>query len=165
MAAISQKFSNAFSWMKTILYCSQSQFFPKHGIDNGLGANQATSYYLDIACLLYWCLLYWVAWLHLNELTRIVREFSLPRQTWEKGTILQTSHNDVIRWKHFPRYWPFMQRIHRSPVNSTYKGQWRGALVLLFICARINIWANNRELVIWDAILLIVTSPQCNLLF
>ena len=38
-------------------------------------------------------------------------------------------HDDVIKWKHFPRYWPFVQGIHRSPVNSPYKGQWGGALM------------------------------------
>ena len=27
-------------------------------------------------------------------------------------------HDDVIKWKHFPRYWPFVQGIHRSPVKS-----------------------------------------------
>ena len=26
-------------------------------------------------------------------------------------------HVDVIRWKHFPRYWPFVRGIHRSPVD------------------------------------------------
>ena len=34
-------------------------------------------------------------------------------------------HNDFIKWKHFPRYWPFV----RSPVNSPHRGQWRGALM------------------------------------
>ena len=34
---------------------------------------------------------------------------------------------DVIKWKHFPRYWPFVRGIQRSPVNSPHKGQWRGA--------------------------------------
>ena len=24
------------------------------------------------------------------------------------------SHDDVIKWKHFPRYWPFVRGIHRS---------------------------------------------------
>ena len=38
-------------------------------------------------------------------------------------------HDDVIKWKHFPRYWPFVRGIHRSPVNSPHKGQWRGALM------------------------------------
>ena len=27
-------------------------------------------------------------------------------------------HDDVIKWKYFPRYWPFVWGIHRSPVNS-----------------------------------------------
>ena len=35
-------------------------------------------------------------------------------------------HYDVIKWKHFPRYWPFVREIHRSPVSSPHKGQWRG---------------------------------------
>ena len=32
-------------------------------------------------------------------------------------------HDDVIKWKHFPRYWSFVPGIHRSPVNSPHKGQ------------------------------------------
>ena len=31
------------------------------------------------------------------------------------------------------------------PVNSPHKGQWRGALMLTLICARINGWVNNGE--------------------
>ena len=54
-------------------------------------------------------------------------------------------HDDVIKWKYFPRYWPFVRGIHRSPVNSTHKGKWRGALMFTLICARINGWVNNRE--------------------
>ena len=54
-------------------------------------------------------------------------------------------HDDVIKWKHFPRYWPFVRGIHRSPVNSPHKGQWRGALVFSLICVWINGWVNNRE--------------------
>ena len=26
-------------------------------------------------------------------------------------------HGDVIKWKHFPRYWPFLRWIHRSSVD------------------------------------------------
>ena len=54
-------------------------------------------------------------------------------------------HDDVIKWKHFPRYWPFVRRIHRSPVNSQHKGQWRGVLMFSLICVWINGWVNNRE--------------------
>ena len=37
----------------------------------------------------------------------------------------QMYHDDVIKWKRFPRYWSFVQEIHRSPVNSSNKGQRR----------------------------------------
>ena len=35
-----------------------------------------------------------------------------------------------IKWKHFQRYWPFVRVIHRLPVNSPHKGQWRGSLMV-----------------------------------
>ena len=54
-------------------------------------------------------------------------------------------HDDVIKWKHFPRYWPFVRGIHRWPVNSPHKGQWCGAVMCSFICAWINGWVNDRE--------------------
>ena len=54
-------------------------------------------------------------------------------------------HDDVIKWEHFPRYLPFVQGIHRSPVNSPHKGQWRGPLMLCLICAWIDGWVNNGE--------------------
>ena len=44
-------------------------------------------------------------------------------------------HNDVIEWKHFPCYCPFVRRMHRSPVDYPHKGRWRGALMFsLMIC-------------------------------
>ena len=57
----------------------------------------------------------------------------------------QHSHDDIIKWKHFLRYWPFVRGIHRSPVNSLHKGQRRGALTFSLICVWINGWENNRE--------------------
>ena len=54
-------------------------------------------------------------------------------------------HGDVIKWKHFPCYWPFVRGIHRSPVNSTLKGQWCWALKFSLICAWIIDWVNNHE--------------------
>ena len=56
-----------------------------------------------------------------------------------------SKHDDVIKWKHFPRYWPFVRGIHRSPVNPPLKGQWRGSFMFSLICAWINGWVNNRE--------------------
>ena len=40
-------------------------------------------------------------------------------------------HDDVIKWIHFPRYWPFVRRIHR--------------LMFSVICAWTNNWANNGD--------------------
>ena len=50
---------------------------------------------------------------------------------------MRCDHDDVIKWKHFPRYWPF--------VKSPHKGQWRGALMFSLVCVWINDWVNNRE--------------------
>ena len=54
-------------------------------------------------------------------------------------------HNDVIKRKHFPRYWPFVRGIHRWPVNSPHKGQWCGALMFSLICAWTDDRVNNRD--------------------
>ena len=40
----------------------------------------------------------------------------------ENAQCFSKVHDDVIKWKHFPRYWPFVRGIHRSPVNSPHKG-------------------------------------------
>ena len=53
--------------------------------------------------------------------------------------------DDVIKWKHFPRYWPFVRGIHRSPVNSPHKSQRRGALMFPLISAWTNTWANHED--------------------
>ena len=54
-------------------------------------------------------------------------------------------YDDVIKWKHFPPYWPFVRGIHRSPVNSPHKGQSCGALMSSMICAWTDGWVNNRD--------------------
>ena len=45
--------------------------------------------------------------------------------TWTESVSLvwRLHHDDVIKWKHFPRCWPFVRGIHRSPVNAPHKGQ------------------------------------------
>ena len=51
--------------------------------------------------------------------------------------------DDVIKWNHLPRYWPFVREFtgHRwIPLTK-----WRGALMFSLICAWINGWVNNRE--------------------
>ena len=52
-------------------------------------------------------------------------------------------------WRHqietFPALLVICAGIHRGPVNSPHKGQWREALVFSLICIWINGWVNNRE--------------------
>ena len=67
---------------------------------------------------------------------------------WKRWMLLKLHpprHHDVIKWKHLPRYWPFVRGNPRSPVNSPHKGQWRGDLMFSLICSWINGWINNRE--------------------
>ena len=82
----------------------------------------------------------------INPLTNRDKSIGPHILFYESSTVLLDTqftggHDDVIKWKHFPRYWPFVQ----SPVNSSRKGQWRGALVFSLICAWTNSWANNRD--------------------
>ena len=53
------------------------------------------------------------------------QEWQMLSVTCEPYWKVLIMHDDVIKWKHIPRYWPFV----RSPVNSPHKGQWRGALM------------------------------------
>ena len=55
-----------------------------------------------------------------------------------KGNEPDLLHDDVIKWKHFSRYWPFVRGVHRSPVNSPHKGQWRGAFFYLRLNKRLS---------------------------
>ena len=73
------------------------------------------------------------------------------RRSWEGGMSVirwQPSahgHDDAIKWKHFPPYWPFVCGIHRSPVNSLHQDQWCRVLVFSLFCAWTNCVVNNRD--------------------
>ena len=78
----------------------------------------------DIACISKY---FWVK----RFLLYLVRKKTLGKSV--------NSHYDVIKWKHFPRYWPFVWGIQGSPVDFPHKGQWRGAFMFSLICA----WTNG----------------------
>ena len=65
--------------------------------------------------------------------------------TREDSGPLEWRHNGRHAVSNHQPHWPFVRGIHRSPVNSPHKGQWRGALMFSLICAWINAWVNNRE--------------------
>ena len=54
-------------------------------------------------------------------------------------------HDDVIKWRHFPRYWPFVRGIHRSRWLPRTKASDAEILMFSLIYAWINDWVNNRE--------------------
>ena len=60
----------------------------------------------------------------------------------EGSNLSQNLHDNVIKWKHFPRYWPFVRGIHRSPLDSPHKGQWHAALTFYLISAWTYDWVN-----------------------
>ena len=71
-----------------------------------------------------------------------LRIYSINKQRiWYLDIPRSSIHDDVIKWKHFPRNWPFVRGIHRAP----HKGQWRGALMFSLIYTWIRGWVNNRE--------------------
>ena len=72
------------------------------------------------------------------------------QRPWTEATsvccgIRSRMHDDVTKWKHFPRYWPIVRGIHRWPVDSPQKAQYRRDLMFSFICTFTNSWANNRD--------------------
>ena len=161
--------SNAYSWMKMYEFRLKWSLFlmvqlkiVHHWFRWWLGADQATSHYLN-----QWCLNYWRKYvsLVLNELM-VQQSILLPKDHYRRSPVFRLClnsfndylqneqhcssrnhpiHDDVIKWKYFPRNWPFVRVIHRSPVNYPHKGQWRGALMFSLIGVWINDWVNNRE--------------------
>ena len=57
-----------------------------------------------------------------------------------KTSMITSSNGNIFRVTG-----PFVWGIHRSPVSSPLKGQWRRALMFSLICAWVNGWANNRK--------------------
>ena len=117
----------------------------------------------------------WVKWTISSD-TNVRSSVNSVEKSWNALFILISAyghaHDDVIKWKHFPRYWPFVRGIHRSSVNSPHKGQCSGVLMFSLICARINGWANNREAgdlrrhrAHYDVIVMSTTHKMCTRLF
>ena len=81
------------------------------------------------------------AWAYLAICFPCIYYWRLMPIVCEKWKYKLPMHDDVIKLKNFPRYWPFVRGIHRPPVTSPHKGQGCGALMFSFISA----WINSRE--------------------
>ena len=61
---------------------------------------------------------------------------------WKSLLFMIDKCNDgAAKWKLFPCYWPFVRGIHRTPVDSPYRGQWRGTSMFFLT----NGWAINQD--------------------
>ena len=67
------------------------------------------------------------------------------------GRSIFKCHHDITKWKHVPRYCPFVRGIHRSPVNSPHKATITQAfdvpLLLVWTICWTNTWliGNSRR--------------------
>ena len=57
----------------------------------------------------------------------------------------QSFHNDVIKWKHYSPYWPFVRRIHRHRWIPITKASHAELWCFLWSAPWINGWVNNRD--------------------
>ena len=63
-------------------------------------------------------------------------------------------HDDVIKWKHFPRNLPFVRGMHTSPMDSPHKGQRRGSLMCFVWCVPGQTVKQTVKLsVVWDTLM------------
>ena len=67
-------------------------------------------------------------------------------------------HDDVVKWKHFPRYWPFVRGINRSWWIPSTKASDAELSCFLWSAPEWTVELTIMRLVIWYAIAPIVTS-------
>ena len=98
-----------------------------------------------------------------NELNCVLLQYSTRYMhtfwalLWSTLLLSSCFHDDVIKWKHFPRYWPFVRGIQRSPVDFLHKGRWRWDSNFSSAPEQ-TIEQTIKTPVIWEAIALITTS-------
>ena len=100
----------------------------------------------------FWMYLHFLSFVDATNLnpswkTRTRLSYSVCRDVGSRAThgAEASAHDDVIKWKHFPRYWPFVRGIRRSPGIPHKKASDAEFCFFSLICARINGWVNNGE--------------------
>ena len=73
----------------------------------------------------------------------------------------QLFHDDVIKWTRFPRHWPFVRGIHRSPVNFLTNASDAKLWCFLWSAPEQMVEQTVETPVIWHTTTLIMTPLQC----
>ena len=60
-------------------------------------------------------------------------------------SLCENPHDDVIKWKHFSRYWPLCGEFTGHRWIPSTKANDAELWCFLLICAWMNSWVNNRE--------------------
>ena len=124
----------------------------------------------EFLCIYWLCTVFFLAHIHCRILAFLANVFCCKTTLNKSYLILlyflllnlvlsylvHPTNDDVIKWKHFPRYWPFVWGTHWSPVNSPHKDAelW----CFLWFAPEQTIQQTIEKPVIWDAITLIMTS-------
>ena len=99
---------NHFSWKKWWL-CWKWWFNHHFTIMVVFLCDLIISFINHLAKMIYECVCVWnlgqIAWKIISWCYKCFIVFPFKVSFW---------HDDVIKWKHFPRYWPFVRGIHRS---------------------------------------------------
>ena len=123
-------------------------------------SNYIPQYLWDVItcpCPWYLHLAYKSSFVHLNGILAIDsgNKTKLPHSTFMRV------HDDVIKWKYFPRNWACCED---PPVDSPHRSQWRRDLMFSLIYAWISDSANSRDASdLKRHIALILTSLSCEL--
>ena len=88
-------------------------FYTQCGEFTGTGEfpAQRTSYAENVS--IWWRYHDSVWWLGFCMIKGVSAGIWLLHTAHSRARYLSVHHDDVIRWKHFPRYWPFVRAIHR----------------------------------------------------
>ena len=124
--------------MKELFHCIAKM--AEIGPLKSAGVKVSHQWIWNVTALQHWCPV--ISLTSLLENSRSSTCFQMSFSVLPKMYMYIDRHDDVMKWKHFPRYWSFVRRIHRGHrwILRT-NDQWRGALIFSLI----NGWVNNRE--------------------
>ena len=98
-----------------------------------------------------------ISW-YIESVRQKMQKKNAKKPDCAKAFQLRVHLDDVIKWKHFPRCWPFVRVIHRSPVNSGTKASDAELWCFLWFAPEPTVEQTMETPVIWDATTLIMTS-------
>ena len=74
-------------------------------------------------------------------LSQKINTNSVDYRHWTTSNFLK--HEDIVTWKHFLHYWPFMRRLHLSFMASVHEESIKQALMFYLVLTRTSCWINS----------------------